>query len=180
MRFVVGLGNPGEKYEASRHNAGFMVLDLLAKQLDVSFSSQPKFQGLIAKKGDVMLVKPQTFMNESGKCVRSVLGFYAKELLGTSSIQELILIHDDLDLKVGSEKFVFDSGPKAHNGVNSVRESLGTEAFWYARLGVDGRVPERPIEPQAYVLERFTMEEKPLIDEVAKRLAQKVYAHLYP
>ncbi len=176
MFFFIGLGNPSEEYENTRHSIGFAAVDLLAQKLDATFSHQSKLKSEIAKKGDVVLVKPDTFMNLSGECVRRVIGFYDRSLMGQKELHTVYVLHDDLDLRFGQTKLVFGSGPKAHNGVNSVREQVGTDQFWYGRLGVDGRTPETCMEPHAYVLSKFTSEELPTVSQMLATLVDKLYA----
>lgn len=176
MFFIFGLGNPGEEYNHTRHNIGADAVDLLASRLGMSFERQAKLKGLVAKKGHVILVKPETFMNESGECVQKVISFYDKSLVGQKELRTVYVLHDDLDLRFGQTKFVYGSGPKAHNGVNSIRERLGTENFWYGRLGIDGRTPETCMEPHAYVLSRFSSEERTTIPQMLATLVDKLYA----
>lgn len=179
MIFIAGLGNPGRAYENTRHNVGFVVLDRLAKKLDASFSLQSKFKGEVAKVGQIVLIKPQTFMNDSGSCVRSVIQFYDKELLTTDSMRSLFVVHDDLDLQLGTHKLVVGSGPKAHNGVNSVRESVGSSDFTYVRIGVDNRAPGFSGDPSDYVLSPFIAEEKPILEQVLEQVIDQLYAQIH-
>jgi len=176
MFFIIGLGNPGDEYKNTRHNLGFAAIDLLAQKLGVTFSHQSKLKGEVAKKGDVVLVKPDTFMNLSGECVQKAIAFYDKSLLGQKELRTVYILHDDLDLRFGQTKLVFGSGPKAHNGVNSVREQLGTDQFWYGRFGVDSRTPDRCVEPHVYVLNKLTSEELPTVNEMLATLVDKLYA----
>lgn len=176
MYFIVGLGNPGKEYENTRHNLGFEVVDALARKLEIDFSSGSKLKGEIAKKDNLILLKPSTFMNLSGESVRKTIAFYDKSLAGKKELRTLYVIHDDLDLAFGQTKMVFGSGPKGHNGVNSVREQLGTDQFWYGRLGVDARAPENRMEPQDYVLSRFGAQELPTVDAMLATIVDKLYA----
>ena len=176
MYFIYGLGNPGEEYDRTRHNLGFMAVDLLADRLDMKFEHQTKLKGEVAKRGDVVLVKPQTFMNLSGECAQKTIAFYDKSLIGQKELRTVYVLHDDLDLRFGQTKLVFDSGPKAHNGVNSVRQSLGTTAFWYGRLGADARTPEACVEPHMYVLSKLSEKELPTVDQMLATLVDKLYA----
>lgn len=178
MYFFVGLGNPGIQYENTRHNVGWLFLDFWQKQHNFpSFNHQSKFKAEISKLDDNFLVKPQTFMNNSGEAVRSVLQFYHKESLnnqqpapnaipmsfgiaGGSIMNSLFVVHDDLDIPFGSFKIQFGTGPKVHNGVNSIRQHLKTDQFWYIRIGVDGRNGQRTMPGHAYVLQAFSTDEK--------------------
>lgn len=178
MQIIVGLGNPGTEYENTRHNVGFDVLDVLAKKMGVSFTLQPKLKAMIAKKGDILLVKPQTYMNLSGMSVRATLQFYAKEMLATERKESLYVVHDDLDIPFGKAKFVFGSGPKAHNGINSIREQLGGEQFWYVRIGIDGRDRFDRMPPADYVLERFSTEETLLMHRIIEAEVDHLYVKI--
>lgn len=180
MFFIFGLGNPGDEYLHTRHNIGYDAVDLLASRLDLTFEHQAKLKGMVAKRGDVVLVKPDIFMNDSGECVQRVIAFYDKSLIGEKDLRSVYVLHDDLDLRFGQTKLVYGSGPKAHNGVNSVREQLGTENFWYGRFGVDGRTPELCMEPHAYVLSRFTVQERSTIPQMLATLVDKLYALVSP
>jgi PTH1 family peptidyl-tRNA hydrolase len=148
MKIVVGLGNKGKKYEKTRHNVGFILLNMQS----TSWRKEPKFDAEIYKKEDLLLVKPQTFMNESGKSVSKVLNFYKLEP------KDLFVIHDDLDLPFGKVKKQFDAGPAGHRGVLSIIEELGTQKFWRIRVGV-GRPDDNRIDPADFVLSDFSVVE---------------------
>ncbi|HSW89608.1 MAG TPA: aminoacyl-tRNA hydrolase [Patescibacteria group bacterium] len=150
MNIIVGLGNPGDKYKHTRHNVGFQVLD--------------KLEAL--KLNDAVLIKPDTFMNESGKAVKAGLKKYDYKALAEKNFSNLFVIYDDLDIPVGKYKLVFGSVPKIHNGVNSIIENLGTDQFWSIRIGTDGRNGDRSVSPEDYVLQGFRDDERILIDKV--------------
>ncbi len=161
-RIVVGLGNPGPDYENTRHNAGFMVVDLLAENLRVSYWKDEAGAkvGLVRfGDDDLVLVKPQTFMNLSGKAVAKLARAY--------DVQpgDIVIVHDDLDLPEGSVRVKRGGGHGGHNGLRSLAEGIGTGDFPRVRLGI-GRPPGRQ-DPADYVLE-------PMRREVAERLADMV------
>lgn len=162
MVAIVGLGNVGEKYRNTRHNVGFMFVDYLAKQHRATLENQNKFFSDIAKSKELLLFKPQTMMNASGKAVSAIVNFYS---VGHES---LYVAHDDLDLPLGEYKIQFEIGPKVHNGVNSIEEFLGSSQFWRVRIGIDNRDPENRTPGEAYVLQKFTDEEMRIIDDVIK------------
>jgi peptidyl-tRNA hydrolase, PTH1 family len=167
MKLIVGLGNPGKEYEHTRHNAGFRVVDALAVKLQAtSYKPQAKFNAEIVKIGETLLVKPQTYMNNSGEAVQRVMQFY--RVLP----EDLWVIHDDLDIRLGDYKIKKGIGPKIHNGVNSLRTVLGYSDFWYVRIGVDNRVEKIPGE--AYVLARFKAEELDIINRLAEQVADEL------
>src|SRR6185436_10932227 len=125
MMLIIGLGNPGTKYENTRHNFGFQVLDLL----DGGQQWENKYDSQFIKLDDVILAKPQTFMNKSGEAVKEILKFYPAA--------ELVVVHDELDLPLGSIKVQKDASSAGHNGVKSIIENLGTQNFIRIRLGID-------------------------------------------
>ena len=133
MKLIVGLGNPGPEYRDTRHNVGFMVVEKLAKELGVrvpSWEKDDKKNVLTAHIGEVLLVKPLTFMNKSGFAVRALVDFY--ELTPA----DIWVIHDDIDLPLGKIKIREKGGSAGHNGVTSIIEQLKTDAFVRFRLGI--------------------------------------------
>src|SRR5687767_2280662 len=137
MKLIVGLGNPGEKYKKTRHNAGFMVMDRLAKRFEGEFSENSRWKAEIVRSGEVILAKPLTFMNDSGETVGKISGFFK------IASEDIFVIHDDLDIVLSDYKIQKGTGPKIHNGVISVEEHLGNKEFWRVRVGVDGREGDR-------------------------------------
>jgi PTH1 family peptidyl-tRNA hydrolase len=128
MKIIVALGNPGKEYEKTRHNAGFLAADVLAARCSFAeFKKEDKFEALIAEgrigEEKTLLVKPQTFMNASGRAVAKVLSFYK------SSASDLLVLHDDLDIPIGDMRLSFDSRSAGHRGVQSIIDALGTQEF---------------------------------------------------
>lgn len=133
MKLIVGLGNPGEKYKDTRHNVGFMVVDKLAHELggsDISWESSPKLSAVIAKTGEVVLAKPTTFMNASGKAVRKIVDFYK---MGP---EDVWVVHDDLDLPLGKIRIRAGGASAGHHGIDSLIKELGSDKFIRVRLGI--------------------------------------------
>src|SRR6185437_8425075 len=137
MKLIVGLGNPGEKYENTRHNLGFLVLDHLLKDLgdsniDWNHSEKLKSDTATFTVGEekVLLIKPQTYMNNSGMAVQLVKDFYKVEP------EDLWIVYDELDLPLGSIKIRFGGAAAGHHGVESIMEAIGTDKFWRFRLGI--------------------------------------------
>ncbi|HNV56534.1 MAG TPA: aminoacyl-tRNA hydrolase [Smithellaceae bacterium] len=163
---VVGLGNPGKRYEFTRHNIGFMVADLLAARWKVDLK-QKSFNALWGKgtvEGkNVLLAKPQTFMNLSGTAVKQLQSFFKTE------ISNLIVIHDDLDLPYGAVRMKAGGGTAGHKGLASIESNLGTSGFMRVRLGIGKPVDKSRIE--GYVLEPFRKEEQVMLPEVIHRAA---------
>lgn len=170
MWYIVGLGNPGKEYEVSRHNAGWLVLDVLQHRLDLSpFSFQKKTASEISRSNRATLIKPQTYMNDSGRAVRAVLEYYENPThLSTLVEKNLIVIHDDLDLELGTYKLVHGTGPKVHNGLLSLYAHLKTEQFWHLRMGVDSRDGDRSMPGSAYVLQSLRGAEKDIFMTTAE------------
>jgi len=164
---LVGLGNPGIRYSRTRHNIGFMVLDRLAGSLGLSFREKTDYRvcnGSISGH-KVILMEPLTFMNRSGSAVRKV--FFRNGVLP----QNVVVIHDDLDLASGRLKISKRGSAGGHKGVESVIQNLGTQDFIRVRIGI-GRDPLIPTED--YVLSRFRKEEQPLISEVVVRAVEAI------
>lgn len=173
MKLVVGLGNPGREYQNNRHNAGFMVVDKLASQQFPNYKSQitKKFNAEIIQVGEYLLIKPQTFMNNSGEVVREIVNFYK---IGSD---ELWVIHDDLDIRLGEYKIQRGVGPKVHNGVNSIETAIGRNDFWRVRVGIDNRPMasgQWRTAGEEYVLEDFRSDERVILDQVVEKIVSEV------
>lgn len=134
IKLIVGLGNPGRQYEKTRHNAGFLFLDELVKEFGCSWGSESRFQGCVAESvfigGKVLLLKPETFMNRSGQSVAKVVKYY--KLLP----EEVLVVHDDLDIEVGLVKIKKDGGHAGHNGLRDIIAHLGSREFYRLRVGI--------------------------------------------
>lgn len=161
MYLIVGLGNPGLQYVDTRHNVGFMLLDYFARENRISFTESSRWNGLTVKTAfgnqPAVLLKPLSFMNLSGSSVAAVAHFYK------ISTDNIIVIHDDLDMELGRIKIVAGGGDGGHKGVRSCIEHLGTSDFPRVKIGI-GR-PSLPIPPEKYVLARFEPEERELINQ---------------
>ncbi|WP_040285247.1 aminoacyl-tRNA hydrolase [Sporosarcina koreensis] len=166
MKMIIGLGNPGKQYEMTRHNVGFQAIDLLAEQLDAP-AFQTKFNGLyttVRAGGEkVMLVKPLTYMNLSGECVRPLMDYFEAD------DEDIAVIYDDLDLTPGKLRLRAKGGAGGHNGVKSLIAHLGTDVFNRVRIGI-GR-PDGRMAVADYVLGPFSEDEQPLIREAVERSA---------
>ncbi len=171
MVLVVGLGNPGEKYKRTRHNVGFSVVDVLAGgcgEEEWIYNKKGVFWYLslnITKK-KVIIIKPQTHMNNSGDSIDYLLRKYRD--LGK---KDLFVVHDDLDLRLGEYKIQKGKGPKNHKGLLSIYEVLGSKDFWHVRVGVDNRKPENRTAGEDYVLQRFNETEGVIIKNVIESVA---------
>ncbi|MEA3355165.1 MAG: aminoacyl-tRNA hydrolase [Patescibacteria group bacterium] len=202
MKLVVGLGNPGEKYKNTRHNAGFWVVDELAgnnewkksKSYDgLTFSgsstnSSPQRSGLkgvpsrtdlnrrtdlngIRKSEELLIIKPQLFMNKSGVVVKAVFKKHSNKFKVTN-LKNMWVVHDDLDIKLGKFKISFGKGPKTHNGLKSIYEQIGTKDFWHVRVGIDdGGFRE---SGEGYVLSSWRLEERKIINQVVEKVVKEL------
>lgn len=169
MKVIVGLGNPGPQYLETRHNIGFLLVDLLAEQYQIQFRT--KFQGLWAEgnvDGErVLFLKPQTFMNLSGRSVSELCRFY--KIQG----EDLLVVHDDMDLTLGKIRLRNQGGAGGHNGIKSILSELGTEKFWRLKLGI-GR-PPKEWDPARFVLSSFEESELIPLDELLGRAAKATH-----
>ena len=161
IRLVAGLGNPGREYARTRHNAGFWFVDELAGKLRASFAAESKFSGEVAKAGDVRLVKPTTFMNLSGRSGAALARFFA------IAPDEILVVHDELDLKPGEAKLKLGGGVAGHNGLRDIQAQLGYAEFWRLRIGIGHPGDKNAVVN--YVLQPPRKEEAALIDESIER-----------
>jgi PTH1 family peptidyl-tRNA hydrolase len=171
MKIIVGLGNPGRKYERTRHNAGFAAVDELAGNLHIDVTRE-KHHALIGRarigSEEVVLAKPQTYMNESGRAVAAIVrDAYA-------AVSDLIVVHDELDLAVGSVRVKTGGGHGGHNGLRSIIEHLGSADFIRVRIGI-GR-PAPGMDPADYVLSPFLTGERQAVPEIMARAAEAIKA----
>jgi PTH1 family peptidyl-tRNA hydrolase len=168
-RLIVGLGNPGETYRDTRHNIGFMVLDEIAKRMGAAFREEKRWSGMVAKFTGGYLLKPLTFMNDSGRSVQSVGHFYK------ASPAQTLVVYDDVDLPLGRLRFRTSGSAAGHNGIRSLIASLGSDEFPRLKVGIapaDGRpAGERMV---GHVLGKFRAEELPALQTVIKRAADAV------
>ena len=211
MKLIVGLGNPGRKFEGTRHNVGFMALDVLVERIQ---SEKFKFPSNSAgrqnynlklktdtwresKKGqleyiwlevngeEVEFIKPLTMMNNSGKAVA-----YVKKKHPERSLDNVYVVHDDLDISLGRYKIQFGKGPRQHKGLESLYERLGSKEFWHVRLGIENRSVSggkmisgepsfaKATEGKEYVLQRFTKNEQEVIDRTIQEVVGELHRRL--
>lgn len=164
---VVGLGNPGPRYETTRHNLGFLVADILADRIGSGFKVHKRSGAEVAtgRLGGraVVLAKPRVYMNESGRQVGPLANFYSIDAA------DVVAIHDELDIEFGRIRLKLGGGEGGHNGVRSVASALGTKDFQRVRIGI-GRPPGRK-DPAAYVLENFNAAERPELGTICEQAA---------
>jgi len=165
---IIGLGNPGKKYENNRHNVGKIFIDFISQKLKINPPFYEQNDQLKIK-----IFKTNCFMNESGKEVKKIL----KTLPVTSyTLQDLYIVHDDLDIYLGKFRLDFGRGPKLHNGVKSIEQTLKTKDFWRIRIGVDNRQKTGWIDGKTYVLMDFLKEEKEILEnDVFLKIMKKIF-----
>lgn len=171
-KLIVGLGNYGNEYEDTRHNAGWWLLDELAREYNVSLNAQTKFHGLAGRariaNTDVWLLKPMTYMNRSGQAIAALANFYK------ITPENILVLHDELDIPNGATKMKIGGSTGGHNGLKDTQAKLGTPNFWRLRIGIDHpRNSGTPLQPVVdYVLKPPKQAERLAIDDAIHK-AQK-------
>lgn len=171
MNLIVGLGNIGDKYTFTRHNAGFMVVDYLAINNSEQFKENSKLKSLITKiklnQEDTILIKPTTYMNLSGEALRAVMDYYK------ISIENTLVVYDDLSLDLGKIRFRASGSDGGHNGIKSIIKHTGTNKFSRLKIGIG---PQPPIPSEAFVLQNF---DKSQLDDLKKVIVKSTNAIEY-
>lgn len=159
IKLIVGLGNPGKEYENTRHNFGFIALDCIQNSNEELFGAQK-----------ILFEKPQTYMNDSGKAVKKIADFYK------ISPEEILVLHDDLDLPLGEIRISQNSGAGGHKGVQSIIDNLGSKNFTRIRLGIKPagnnflvKLFKKFIPAEKFVLQKFSENEEPLVEQAAQK-----------
>ncbi len=180
MNLIIGLGNPGEQYANTRHNIGFMAIDKIAEYFNFEdFQSEKKLKAQIAKgtidEKETILIKPQTFMNNSGQAIIACQSFFKVP------IENILIIHDDIDIELGKIKSAQSGGSAGHNGIKSIIELLGTKDFQRIRVGIDSRKKGGiwqklfgKIPTEKFVLQNFRKEEMGILDTVFAMIIEKI------
>ena len=169
MKLIAGLGNIGEKYYFTRHNAGFMVLDKWALDNNVSFKEDKKLKCFITKLGENILIKPTTFMNLSGEAVRAVMDYYKID------VKDILIVYDDIALDLGRIRFRANGSDGGHNGIKSIIKHVGTKEFDRLKIGIG---PQPNIPSENYVLQNFPKDKLPELKEVIKRADEAIEFYL--
>lgn len=179
---IAGLGNPGNKFTHTRHNAGFMAIDKIAANFSAPsgsalggqfsiFNFQLVFNAQISngtiENKKIILAKPQTFMNESGKAIKAIADYYK------ISADNIIIIHDDLDITLGNYKIARGRSSAGHKGVQSIIDRLGTKDFSRIRIGITP-ASGQSIPTESFVLEKFTEDERKIIDEIIEKVCKEI------
>ncbi len=174
IKLFVGLGNPGAEYEGTRHNAGFWWIDALARELKVNLSGDRSYHGLVARTSvqgqNVWLLEPQTFMNLSGKSVGALARFFKIQP------EEIMVVHDELDVVPGQAKLKFGGSHAGHNGLRDIHEKLGTGDYWRLRLGIGH--PGVKSEVVNWVLQKPSPDQRTAMHESIDRTLKAVPAML--
>jgi len=165
IRLVAGLGNPGTEYAHTRHNIGFMVVDLLAHESGLKWEKSSKWDAATTKLGDAILVKPASYMNRSGHPLHAIAQFYK------ISPEEILVVLDDFSLSLGRLRIRQSGGPGGHNGLESIIVQFGTEDIPRLRIGIGSAPTEGSTD---YVLSNFLEEQKPLVRSTIDRAAEAV------
>ncbi|OLA75990.1 MAG: aminoacyl-tRNA hydrolase [Candidatus Melainabacteria bacterium 35_41] len=173
MKLIAGLGNVGDKYCFTRHNAGFMVLDKWALDEGLSFREEKKLKCFLTKlrynNEDLLLVKPTTFMNLSGEAVRAVMDYYKIE------VKDILIIYDDIALDLGRIRFRANGSDGGHNGIKSIIQHVGTKDFDRLKVGIG---PQPNIPSENYVLQNFPKEQHEELKDVLKKSIEAVEYYL--
>ena len=165
LKVIVGLGNPGEKYEDTRHNVGFRILDLLVERAGESWGMEGKWEARVAKIGGVLFVQPQTFMNESGRSIGSISRFFGWKP------EQILIVYDDTALSLGSLRFRMKGGHGGHNGIRSLLAHLPSENFPRSKFGIGAASGEMLV---GHVLGRFALSERELFENTLATAADAV------
>lgn len=167
MKWFVGLGNPGKEYESTRHNIGWMALDEAARRWGMAFGPNARLKGAVAEgrvEGEkVYLIKPMTYMNLSGECVRAFLDFYKADPA------DLVVVYDDMDTEIGSLRLRMKGSPGGHNGIKSIIAHLGSDQFHRIRMGISR--PAAGSDIVSYVLAPFRKEEQAALQTTVEKAA---------
>ena len=165
MKLIIGLGNPGSKYDNTRHNIGFSMLDYYLKSLNIDVNWSKGFNGLyfqtFINNQKVLFVKPQTFMNKSGSCVRQFVDYY------NIPIEDILVISDDLDLNIGNFKIKANGSCGGHNGLRDIEKELGTNEYKRLKIGISN---DKTVDSINYVLGKFSDDENNVLKELFNSL----------
>ena len=169
MKLIAGLGNIGDKYCFTRHNAGFMVLDKLAFDNNFSFREESKLKCFLAKSIDIIYIKPTTFMNLSGEAVRAVMDYYKID------VKDILIVYDDIALDLGRIRFRANGSDGGHNGIKSVIKHGGTKEFDRLKIGIG---PQPNIPSENYVLQNFPKDQLETLKDVLKKSDEAIKFYL--
>ena len=169
MKLIAGLGNIGDKYCFTRHNAGFMILDKLAFDNNFSFREESKLKCFLAKSNDIIYIKPTTFMNLSGEAVRAVMDYYKID------VKDILIVYDDIALDLGRIRFRANGSDGGHNGIKSVIKHVGTKEYDRLKIGIG---PQPNIPSENYVLQNFPKDQLETLKDVLKKSDEAIKFYL--
>lgn len=168
MNLIVGLGNPGNQYNFTRHNAGFLALDYFFKIKGLEWEEKPKFGAVFCKDGDTIYLKPQDFYNESGRSVQEFMHYYKIPR------ENILVICDDFNLEFGKIRYREKGSAGGNNGLKSIINMLGSEEFPRLRIGTGNDELRKKMGDMDFVLSKFTPEEKEKIPEILNQVVEKL------
>ncbi|MFV0485213.1 MAG: aminoacyl-tRNA hydrolase [Candidatus Saccharimonadales bacterium] len=169
MRIIVGLGNPGNGYNFTRHNFGFLALDFYAKINGIEWKAEPKFKAMVARDGDTLLVKPQTFYNEVGTSVEKMVHFYKVD-----PSEDLLVVADDFNLPYGDVRFRRSGSAGGNNGLKSTMQHLGDGIFPRLRLGTGNEPMRKQLGDTDFVLSKFTPDEREKLPQILQNVVKLI------
>ena len=168
MKLVVGLGNPGNRYNFTRHNFGFLVLDFYFKIKKLKWNNKTRYGALWGRDGDVIFIKPQEFYNESGRAVYEFIKFYK------ISLDDVLVVCDDFNLEFGKIRYRAGGSAGGNNGLKSIISTLGKENFARIRIGTENSELRKKLGDIGFVIAKFLPEEKEKLPEILASVAEKI------
>jgi len=172
MTIIIGLGNPGEKYENTRHNIGFMVIDEFKRNNNFpDFKLNKKYKSFISQKNNILLVKPYTFMNNSGKAIKEITKHFATS---KNFPNNLIVIHDDIDIPLGEIKIVQNRGSAGNKGVESIIKELKSKNFIRFRIGINQWKENKKRKAESVVLKKLSKKEKTIFNQITRKTSEAI------
>ena len=168
MKLIVGLGNPGSRYNFTRHNAGFLALDFYFKRKGLSWEEKPKFGAIWTRDDEVFFIKPQDYYNDSGRAMAEFVRYYKINL------SDVLVICDNFDLEFGKVRARTTGATGGNNGLKSIDASLGSSEYARIRIGTENNALRRKLGDVDFVLSRFTPEEKSQLPDVLSAVADKI------
>lgn len=168
MKLVIGLGNPGNRYNFTRHNSGFLALDFYFKLHNLNWGAKPRYGVVWGRTGDIIFIKPQDYYNESGRSTLEFMNFYK------IPASDILVVCDDFNLEFGKLRYRAQGSAGGNNGLKSIISTLGTDEFPRLRIGTGNDTLRHQMGDMDFVLSKFTPEEKLQLPEVLSRVAGKI------
>ncbi len=168
MKLIVGLGNPGNQYNFTRHNSGFLALDFYFKLKHLTFDAKPRLGAICGRTGDILFIKPQDYYNESGRAVREYMRYYK------IALSDILVICDNFDLEFGKIRTRSSGAAGGNNGLKSVDKELGSSEYSRVRIGTGNDELRKKMGDVDFVLSKFTPEEKAKLPEILVSVAEKI------